>query len=65
MKIVYPAILTPFEEKEGYTIVVPDSDTQKSMVQFVKQTDKSKLAVQKELEKLELLKKSLMQQYFG
>lgn len=24
MKIVYPAILTPFEEKEGYTIVVPD-----------------------------------------
>ena len=24
MKIVYPAILTPFEEKEGYIIVVPD-----------------------------------------
>ena len=32
---------------------------------FVEQTDKSKLAVQQSLEKLEILKKSLMQQYFG
>jgi len=32
---------------------------------FVEQTDKSKLKVQKSLEKLELLKKSLMQKYFG
>ena len=32
---------------------------------FVEQTDKSKLAVQKSLEQLEILKKSLMQQYFG
>ena len=32
---------------------------------FVEQTDKSKLAVQQSLDKLELLKKSLMQEYFG
>ena len=32
---------------------------------FVEQTDKSKLAVQQSLEKLETLKKSLMQEYFG
>ncbi len=24
MKIIYPAILTPCEKKEGYTIVIPD-----------------------------------------
>ena len=32
---------------------------------FVTQVDKSKLAVQKSLDELETLKKSLMQQYFG
>lgn len=32
---------------------------------FVEQTDKSKLAIQQSLEKLETLKKALMQQYFG
>ena len=32
---------------------------------FVAQTDKSKLAVQQGLKELEILKKSLMQQYFG
>jgi len=32
---------------------------------FVEQTDKSKLAIQASLEQLEILKKSLMQKYFG
>ena len=32
---------------------------------FVEQTDKSKLEIQKSLEKLETLKKALMQKYFG
>ena len=32
---------------------------------FVEQTDKSKVAIQASLDKLELLKKSLMQEYFG
>ena len=38
---------------------------QQQFASFVEQTDKSKLAVQKALEELEILKKSLMQQYFG
>ena len=40
-------------------------DLQNEFAAFVKQTDKSKLEVQKSLEKLELLKKALMQKYFG
>ncbi|HHK7109492.1 TPA: type I restriction endonuclease subunit S, partial [Streptococcus pneumoniae] len=32
---------------------------------FVVQVDKSQLAIQKSLEELETLKKSLMQEYFG
>ncbi len=38
---------------------------QNKFAAFVAQTDKSKLAIQKSLEKLEILKKSLMQKYFG
>jgi len=38
---------------------------QKKFAAFVKQTDKSKLVIQQSLEKLETLKKALMQQYFG
>lgn len=43
----------------------PPMELQEQFAAFVKQTDKSKLAVQKSLEELEILKKSLMQQYFG
>ena len=46
-------------------IILPPLEMQKQFLQFVEQTDKSKLAVQQSLEKLEILKKSLMQQYFG
>ena len=46
-------------------IIVPPIDEQNQFATFVKQTDKSKLEVQKSLEKLELLKKALMQKYFG
>ena len=38
---------------------------QEQFASFVEQTDKSKLAFQQSLDKLELLKKSLMQEYFG
>ena len=38
---------------------------QQQFAAFVEQTDKSKLAIQQSLNKLELLKKSLMQEYFG
>ena len=44
---------------------VPPVDQQEQFAVFVAQTDKSKLAIQKSLEKLEILKKSLMQKYFG
>ena len=45
-------------------VLVPPMDKQNEFIAFVEQTDKSKLAVQQSLEKLETLKKSLMQQYF-
>ncbi|MBQ3552044.1 MAG: restriction endonuclease subunit S [Clostridia bacterium] len=47
------------------SVVVPNQEQQKDFIAFVKQTDKSKLAVQQGLQELEILKKSLMQQYFG
>ena len=46
-------------------VMVPTKEQQEQFAAFVEQTDKSKLAIQKSLDKLELLKKSLMQQYFG
>ena len=48
-------------------VLVPtvDIDLQNQFAAFVEQTDKSKLAIQQSLDKLELLKKSLMQEYFG
>lgn len=47
------------------TICIPPMELQKDFLDFVEQTDKSKFEIQKSLEKLEILKKSLMQQYFG
>ena len=48
------------------TILLPDSiERQVEFEAFVQQTDKSKFAIQQSLEKLETLKKALMQQYFG
>ena len=44
---------------------IPPMNLQTQFVSFVKQTDKSKLTIQQSLDKLELLKKSLMQRYFG
>ena len=45
--------------------IVPPMDKQNEFTAFVEQTDKSKLAIQQSLDKLETLKKSLMQEYFG
>ena len=50
---------------ESIRIPVPSMELQERFAAFVEQTDKSKLAVQKGLQELEILKKSLMQQYFG
>ena len=49
----------------GVTVPIPPLELQEQFAAFVEQTDKSKLAVQESLEKLETLKKSLIQQYFG
>ena len=46
-------------------IILPPTELQEQFAAFVAQTDKLKLAIQKSLEKLETLKKALMQQYFG
>lgn len=43
----------------------PPLDLQKQFAAFIAYTNKLKLAVQKSLEKLEILKKALMQEYFG
>ena len=45
--------------------IVPPIVKQQEFAQFVNATDKSKMAVQKSLDELEILKKSLMQTYFG
>ena len=46
-------------------LIMPPMDQQQKFASFVKQTDKSKLTIQQSLDKLEVLKKALMQQYFG
>ena len=58
-KNIYLKILSDLD------VMVPTKEQQEQFAAFVEQTDKSKLAIQKSLDKLELLKKSLMQQYFG
>ena len=50
---------------DDVTIPLPPMALVDQFAAFVEQTDKSKLAVQKGLEELEILKKSLMQKYFG
>ena len=46
-------------------VMVPERTLQEQFEKLVNQTDKSKLAIQKSLEKLEILKKALLQKYFG
>ena len=47
-----------------FDIILPPLELQEKFVTFGEQVDKSKIAVQKNLEELEVLKKSLMQKYF-
>ena len=46
-------------------VIVPPIELQSQFAAFVKQVDKSKFEIKQSLEKLELLKKALMQKYFG
>lgn len=46
-------------------VICPPRELQDSLIPFVEQTDKSKLAIQQSLDKLKTLRKSLMQEYYG
>lgn len=46
-------------------IILPPIEQQEQFADFVKQNDKSKFTLKKSLEKLETLKKSLLQKYFN
>ena len=50
---------------KNFQVLVPPIELQREYVDFVRQTDKSKVAVQKALDEAQLLFDSLMQQYFG
>lgn len=50
---------------KNLTIILPPLPLQEQFAAFVQQVEKSKSSVKQSLEKLETLKKSLMQEYFG
>ena len=54
-----------FDALKRRELIVPPIELQQQFADFVQQVDKSKLAVQKSLEKTQLLFDSLMQEYFG
>lgn len=55
----------PITAQKKYLFLLPPMVLQTQFNAFVVQTDKSKSAIQRSLDKLEILKKALMQQYFG
>lgn len=50
---------------KAYVQIIPPMKLQKEYIGFVEQVEKSKLEIQKSLNQLEILKKALMQKYFG
>lgn len=50
---------------EEKTFIVPPIELQNQFASFVEQTNKTKLTIQSSLDKLEVMKKALMQEYFG
>ena len=50
---------------ETMPLLLPPMDIQMQFIEFCKQADKSKVAVQKALDEAQLLFDSLMQKYFG
>ena len=46
-------------------VKIPDINSQKELISFVEQVDKSKVVIQKSLDETQLLFDSLMQKYFG
>ena len=62
--IIHSDVLNVTKLKQIY-VHIPPKKLQDQFVSFVKQTDKSKVAVQKALDEAQLLFDSLMQKYFG
>ena len=54
-----------FNAINSLRFMLPPIELQDSFIEFIEQTDKSKFEIQQSLEKLETLKKALMQKYFG
>ena len=54
-----------FDSINSLRLIVPPMERQKKFAIFVEQTDQSRLTIQQGLDKLEMLKKALMLQYFG
>ena len=54
-----------FNSINSLRLIVPPLNLQQQFAAFVAQTDQQKLTIQHSLAKLELLKKALMQKYFG
>lgn len=50
---------------KSYSIMLPPIELQNQFATFVERVDQQKQTVQQSLEKLELMKKALMQEYFG
>ena len=46
-------------------VMLPDIESQQQFASFVSKTEKTKTTISRSLEKLETLKKALMQEYFG
>ena len=53
------------DDARSVLVIVPEKELQDEYVEFVKQVDKSKVAVQKALNDTQTLFDSLMQEYFG
>lgn len=54
-----------FNAINSLQLMVPPLTMQNTFVDFVNQTEKTKVTISRSLEKLETLKKALMQEYFG
>ena len=53
------------KDVQSFVVYMPSIEQQEQFDAFVAQVDKSKVEIQKAIDQLEILKKSLMQQYFG
>ena len=54
-----------FNSIKTLKVMVPPLEKQRSFVSFVEQVEKTKSSIQKNLKKIEILKKTLVQRYFG